>query len=74
MPMATTESRIRATAAAMTPQERARRFAHLRCAVSEQGGILLDENMTLELVCLAHLLGIDVQVERVDLPSFGARR
>ena len=67
----TTEGRIRAAALALTPQERASRFAHLRRTVLEGGGVVLDEGLTLELVTLGQLLGIEVKCERVALPSFG---
>lgn len=67
----TTEGRIRAAALALTPHERASRFAHLRRTVLEGGGVVLDEGLTLELVTLGQLLGIEVQCERVALPSFG---
>ena len=65
---ATTTDALRAVLVAMPEGERLRRFRELKQVVARQGGILLDPNQTRELVALGRSLGIEVAVERVDLP------
>ena len=66
----TAEERIRAVAAALTAEERAARFGELRQMVAQTGGVLLDSDLTLELLALAEHLGVRVEWRRVELPSY----
>jgi len=69
----TTTDALRAALAAIPEGERLRRFRELKQVVARQGGILLDPNQTRELVALGRSLGIEVAVERVDLPRLTPR-
>jgi hypothetical protein len=68
---ATTSERIRAVARAMTEPERLQRFREIQEFAAQSGGILLDSDLTTELVILGSLLGIHVEWERVELPVYG---
>lgn len=70
MPVTTSE-RIRAVARALTEPERLQRFREIQGIAAESGGILLDSDLTTELVILGSLLGIRVEWERIELPVFG---
>ena len=67
----TTTDRIRAVCLAQTAKERKERFYEIVRIAAETGGILLDSDLTTELVILGELLGITVEWERVQLPVFG---
>ena len=66
----TTTDRIRAVALAQTPKERRARFYEVVEIAAQTGGILLDSDLTTELVILGELLGIAVEWARVELPIF----
>ena len=70
MPVTTSE-RIRAVARAMTEPERLQRFREIQEFAAQSGGILLDSDLTTELVILGSLLDIKVEWERVELPVYG---
>ena len=70
MPVTTSE-RIRAVARALTEPERLQRFREIQGIAAESGGILLDSDLTTELVILGSLLCIHVEWERIELPVFG---